>query len=239
MNLDKNKLFPNQLTDFDGSECVALTATDIAGNLLGTPFNSDFTYAATLYLQNVAPNTNGSDPRAGMYSAVAYGLLPQTDTTFTSRTVGELYAANFANYTPTEKAQAQKYFMNAAKPVALDWQSIVTKLQLGIPVSLPMRWYWGSNPATVLTQPLTGQPFTNHNVAIYDYADPRGLTIKMWLGPNAGENGYCFLPRPVFEASAFASYCFDQNASRLLQLISLSIVYFPNLKLQWSNLFPS
>lgn len=226
MNLDKLKLFPNQLTDSDQTECCALTVSDIAGNIFNTPFSNDFTYAATLNLENIAPTDAGADPRAAMYSVPLYGLLPASFETFTSKTEGELYAANFANYTPAQKQLAKEYQM-CAKPVPMDYQDVIKVLQSGYAVSLAMKWYWGSNPPTILTLPTVGQQFTNHNVAVYDWEDPRGLTVKPWLGASAGENGYCFLPRDSFNASAEFTMQFDSKASVALQTISLKIVFYP------------
>lgn len=225
MNLDTLKLFPNQLTDFDGTECTALSVTDIAGNIYGIPFSNDFTYAATLNLENITPTTAGADPRAAMYSVPLYGLLPAANEIFTSKTMGELYSANFANYTTGEKQLALKYPM-CAKPVPLDYDDIVKVLQSGYAVSLAMKWYWGSTPPVVLTAPTAGQLFTNHNVPVYE-VDPRGLRVKPLLGANAGENGYCFLPKETFDATAEFAMQFDTKASVRLQAISLKIVYFP------------
>lgn len=226
-NLDKLKLKPNQLADFDEQECTALSATALAGAYFNLPINSDFTYAASLSVQGIAPTTAGSDPRAAMFSGCLYGYLPQTDETFTAATKGELYASNFANYTSAEKADALLYVI-PYRPIAPDYASVVTALKAGLPLSLPMKWFWGSNPPTILTMPTPAdtQP-SNHNVAIWDWEDPRGLTIQPWLGTQ-GDNGYFYLTEEVYNASQILQpFCLDPQANRKGQLISNAIVFFP------------
>lgn len=226
MNLDKLKLKPNQLADFDPTECTAITAASLAGANFNIPINPDFTYAASLSVQGIAPTTAGSDPRAAMFAGCLYGYLPQTDETFTAATQGELYASNFANYSTQEIADALPYVC-PFRPIAPDWNSIVAALKAGQPVSLPMKWYWGSNPPTVLTVPETGAAYTLHNVAVWDWEDPRGLTIQPWLGTQ-GDNGYFYLPQSSYEASQTNQpYVLDPTASRKLQIISNAIVFFP------------
>ena len=226
MNLDYNKNFPNQELDGDPTECTALTVTDICGNILKMLFDPDFTYASTFYTENTPPSTAGADPRAAMYSVPLCGLLPVSKETFTAKVMGELYVANLQNYSQAQKNLALIYRM-CAKPVPMDYQSVIRVLQSGYAVSLAMKWYWGANPPVVLTAPQPGDTYTDHNVAIYDWEDPRGLTIKPWLGANAGENGYCFLPKEVFDTSAVFTMQFDSKASVALQNISLKIVYYP------------
>lgn len=226
MNLDKNQNFPNQELTGQISECTALSATDICGNILKMLFDPDFTYASTFYTANTPPSTAGADPRAAMYSVPLCGLLPISKETFTSKVMGELYAANLQNYNQQQKNIAMLYRM-CAKPVPLDYQDVIKVLQSGYAVSLAMKWYWGPTPPVVLTVPQPGDQYSDHNVAIYDWQDPRGLTIKPWLGASAGEGGYCFLPKEVFDESAVFTMQFDSHANVALQAISLKIVYYP------------
>jgi hypothetical protein len=228
MNLDKLRLFPNQILDGDFTECVGLSVADIAGNIWEIPFNADFTYAASLYIQGKSPTTAGTDPRAGMYSGCAYGFLPDTDETFTASTVGELYAANLNNYSAQQKAQALPYAI-PSKPVAADWKSVLAKLDAGVAVSLPLKWYPNFLiPVNGVLQAPQGFQFSLHNVAVYGY-DERGLIFKPWLGPDWGDHGYGYMPEAVYNEVGLQPYCFDTNASRFNQLISLSIVYYPVL----------
>ena len=225
-NLDKLGLKPNQLLDFNPTECTAITWTIIMGNYLGIPLNPDFTYAASLAVQGIAPNTNGSDPRAAAFSGCLYGCLPQTDETFTAKTVGELYASSFSNYTFAEHSEAAQYTI-PFKALSADWATVVSTLQSGFAVSLPMRWYWGANPPTVLTMPEPNAPFTLHNVAVWDSGDSRGLTIQPWLGTQ-GENGYFYLPEPVFNyAQDEQPFCLNPMGNRWLQIISMAFSYYP------------
>jgi hypothetical protein len=228
MNLDTLKLKPNQLADFDPTECTALSAAALGGTHFNIPFNPDFTYAASLDVQGISPTITGSDPRAAMFSGCLFGYLPQTDETFTAKTMGELYASNFANYSQQERTDALAYTI-PFKPIAPDWRSIVNTLKAGNPISLPIKWFWGALPPTVLTMPNIGDEFTLHNVVIWDWEDPRGLTIQPWLGTQ-GENGYFYLPQNVYEAAQSEQpFCLAPQASRKLQIISGAIVYYPVL----------
>lgn len=226
MNLDKLKLKPNQVLDFDPTECTALAATLIAGSYFGIPFNPDFTYAASLNVQGLQPTTAGSNPRAAMFSGCLYGYLPQSDETFTAATKGELYASNFANYTDEQKAQALPHFMTF-KPVAPDWDSVVNSLKAGFPLSLSLKWFWGSNPPTILPMSTSNQSYTLHEPVAWDWQDPRGLTIQPYLGTE-GDNGYFYLTEEVYNASqAQQPFCLDPDANRKLQLISNALVFYP------------
>lgn len=226
MNLDKLQLKPNQLADFDPTECTAITWTVIMGNYLGIPLNPDFTYAASLAVQGIAPTDVGSDPRAAAFSGCLYGALPQTDETFTAKTVGELYASSFSNYTFAEHSQAARNTVPFT-PLSPDWATVVKTLQSGLAVSLPMRWYWGANPPIVLTMPDNIDAFTLHNVVVWDSGDSRGLTIQPWLGTQ-GENGYFYLPENVFNiAQDEQPFCLNPTGNRWKQIISMAFTYYP------------
>lgn len=218
MNLDTNKVFPNQEIDNDQTECVALTVADIAGNTDKQLYDPDMVYAMTLLLEGQQPNTNGLDPEQGMMAAICFGLLPISLETFTAKTMGELYVANAANYTPIQKAAMAQHVKNGKKDL-FTYADVVAEIQAGNPVSLPMHWYQNFTTAEEsLTQPI-GQ-FTNHNVAVYD-ADPvKGIMIKPWLGPDYGIGGYTWMSETIFtQVFAGTAYAFDPTALRWLSLL--------------------
>lgn len=226
MTLDKLQLKPNQLADFDPTECTAISGSVLASNYFGIPMNPDFTYAASLSVQGLQPTTEGSSPRATMFSGCLYGYLPQTDETFTAQTLGELYASNFANYTNTEKIEALPYTIPYDN-IAPDWNSLVNELKKGNPISLPMKWFWGSNPDATLAPMSSSTPYTLHNVVVWDWEDPRGLTIQPWLGTQ-GDNGYFYLPQSSYELSQTDfPYVLRSNISRKLNIIANAIVFYP------------
>jgi len=202
MNLDKLQLFPNQATDHDETECVALSVADIAGNIDGQAYDPDFSYAFALKLMGVLPTTGGEDPLAGMQSAVCFGLLPAAEETFTALTVGELYVANFQNYTPTQCQEALQCVKKGVRNVlgqGDDFDSIKAALQAGNAVSMPMSWFssftaagYGNivtkNPDGTYTTTGGGTPtgilptpsgtITSHNVAVYA-VDKDNVTITI------------------------------------------------------------
>ena len=222
-------IFPNQEVQGDQTECTALTTTDLVGNLIGKAQDPDFTYAYTLKTMGVQPNTGGADPLSAMQSAVVYGTLPASDETFSALSMGELYVANFKNYTSAQLQFAEPNARNGIK--SLDgYQDIVNWLSLNKGgVGIPMLWYpsfMTPNADGTLPEP-SGTP-TNHMVPCY-YADGRGLQVKPLLGANYGQNGYAFIPESMFpqvQQTYSYSYAFDPNGWRWLQLVQIALQHW-------------
>lgn len=249
--MDKLKLFPDQLADQDFTECAAISVCDLSANILGIPFNSDFTYAATLSLEGVLPNTDGSDPWTAMQSAVAYGLLPESDATFTSKTVGELYCANFANYTPKERTLALTHQLPSLKNIGVDFDAMVTHMKTtGQGVLISLSWFSsfsaagfgniitknpdgsfttaaGGTPTGVLPAPSGGM--TNHAVAAY-LSESGEILIKPWLGPAWGMGGYAILTRTMFYTIVKNVFAFDMKGNHWFAILSILFTKFPYLK---------
>ncbi len=198
MNLDKLKNFPNQLIDGDPTECVALTVADICGNMDGVPYDPDFLYAYTLKLMGKEPNTSGLDPLTGMLTPVVYGLLPLSAADFSAKVMGELYVANYKNYSMDDRLLAQKFPRTGVKSLWSHQEIVdfINKTQTG--VSMSIKWY-GSfalcGSKGILPEP-TGN-FSYHNVAVYD-GGPDGLMLKPWLGGGFGHGGYCYMSESIF-----------------------------------------
>lgn len=238
MNLDKNRLFPNQIFDMDFTECVGLTTSDIAGNIQGVPFSSDFSYAMTFQLQNLPPTTNGEDPEAGMDTGIAYGFLPQKETTFTAKTYGELYAANAANYTPMQKKSALQYALPGKTRILVsgdNFADIKAAVLAGQPVSMPMSWFQtfsGAGQDGILTTML-GE-VTNHNVAVYDVVVDDGverLLGKPWLGPGYGYGGYFKMDKTICNIVCRDAFVYTLTAKRWQSIVRILLQYrFPYLK---------
>ncbi len=219
MNLDRLQLFPNQLIDSNGHECVALTVADICGNMDGMAYDPDFLYAYTLKLMGREPNTFGLIPYEGMLTPIVYGLLPISMADFSAKTMGELYIANWMNYAMDDRIAAQKNVRTGVKSLWSypDIVDFMFKTQTG--VSLSVKWY-GSfalcGSSGILPKP-TGN-FSYHNVAVYD-ADQRGLKLKPWLGQGFGDGGYCYMSPEIFN-EVFQSAAGFVNGWRWLNLAS-------------------
>ena len=221
--LDYNQQFPNQEIDNNQTECVALTVTDICGNIDSQLYDPDFSYAFTLKLLGVQPTTAGLDPYSGMLSAVAYGLLPISLETFTSKVMGELYAANFQNYPSKDPPAALKWAMRGVKQF-YSYQDIIRHLDASkTGVALAMRWYSSFNtPNQDGSLPAPIGQFSHHMVAVYGH-DARGLQIKPWLGKDFGQGGYTYLSEATFNLVVQSAFAFDPAAWRWMSLAKIAV----------------
>lgn len=230
--IDKNQYFLDQRIDGNSTECVALTVTDICGNIDGQLYDADFVYAFTLYLQGIQPNTAGLDPYAGILSTVAYGLLPISEADFTAKTMGELYVANFENYSKEDVASALRNTRNGVKRL-YSYDEIVQYLndeEKG--VSLAVKWFPEfNNPYSggILPTPNTTGEHSLHNVAVYG-SGTNGLQIKPWLSSSYGYGGYGYMNRYVFDQIFEEAFAFDTKAWRWLSLVQMCLLYPSRIK---------
>lgn len=223
MSLDKLQWFPNQDVLNLPTACVAFSACDIAGNLMNTQMEPEFSYAATLRVMNEVPETAGSDPYSGIISTVVYGTLPAQDETFTAVTTSELYAANWANYNPSQKALA---LLEAQNGITLldSWGDILAWVTSGKSgVMLPVTFYssfWNKNSDGTLPAP-SGST-SNHCTALYDANADGSINMKMWLGSGYG---YAKLTENIFnQIWDNEAWGINTSASRWLSLASASVV---------------
>lgn len=232
-NVDSGEWFPNQAVDGTYTECVAITVADILGDRDNINYSPDFTYAMTLRLQGIAPNTSGLDPWSAMLSAVAYGMLPMSDANFTALQMGELYIANWQNYEADDRATALKHVQNGCKPVYLTFDAVLQAAQANYGVSMPMSWYSSfstPNPDGTLS-PANGA-ITYHNVRVVGQKTLNGvryMIVKPWLGKNYGLGGYGLLSENQFLLCAKDAYVFDPSANRIFSLLGIAVTRYPYL----------
>ncbi len=220
-------MFPSQLIDGDSTECVSLSVTDICGNIDSQLYDPDIHYAYTLRLMNQTPNTGGLDPYTGMLTPIVYGLLPISLETFTAKTMGELFVANYMNYTNSERVAALKWAKNGVVRLNSyqDIQNYLKTYKMG--VSLALKWYESfMTPNQDGTLPAPQGTFSYHNVAVYEDTT-LGLRIKPWLGPAWGDKGYAYLSEVNFNLIRQSVAGFNQNAWRWLSLAQIAVTH-PN-----------
>lgn len=209
----------NQEIDGNTTECVVLSSSDIKGNFDKQFYDPDANYAMTLLLEGQQPNTNGLDPYQGMMSGVCFGFLPTSLETFTAQTMGELYIANAANYSPIQRAAMMQHTANGIN-ILFTYADIIAQLDAGNPVALPIHWY--ENFTSIGTDGVLPNPsgqYSNHCVAVYGY-DEKGLLIKPWLGAGYGDSGYGHMSQTIFtQVFTGEAYCFAPNAMRWLSLL--------------------
>lgn len=222
MNLDTNKIFPDQLDPAanNAQECVSLAITDICSNIDGRLYSADFSYAMALHIKGAEPSTDGLDPYAAMLATVAYGLLPASSADFTARLMGELYIANWKNYAKDDVAEALKYARKGVTTLRSfdDVANYLVNKKQG--VVLAVRWHSNflqTHPDGSLPLP-EGDAFSYHAVAVYDRTD-KGLMFKPWLGKNYGDGGYGYMSRQVFDEIFDCAYAFDPDANRKISLL--------------------
>ena len=224
MNQDVLQRFPNQNIEERPTECVGETIADIVGNIVGVPCDAGYSYAATLKVMGVTPNTSGSDPYSGALSAIVYGGLATQKEPFDATTNGELYESNLANYPKPDQEAAEQYAQNGITLLE-DYGSIVDFLgtnQGG--VILPLTWYESFlSPNPDGTLPAPSGATTEHCTAVYE-ATSLGLRQKSWIGPTYGSGGYDFLPENVFERVFYGeAWGFPKNANRWFSLATTSV----------------
>lgn len=230
-DLDRNKLFPNQLKDSDSTECCGISVADVVGNLIGIPADPDFSYAAGFNVAGTTPTLAGEDPAAAVDGAIAFGVLPASDETFTSLSKGEAFTMQFNNYPANQLQAAAKYAQNGVLSLySFDdvWNYLQTKKG---GVVLPIKFYATfMNPVGGML-PNIGGTTSNHCTAAYDCfttGTTRYLSIKMWLGLQYGNGGYVYMSEDIFnQCFAGKAYAFNPAGNRWISLLVIAAKRFP------------
>lgn len=227
MTTDTLKRMPNQDIENRPTECVAETVCDILGNAYRIPFDPGFTYAMTLRLERSTPTTAGSDPLMGMQSAILYGVLETSQEPFDATTVGELYEANWQNYTDANRQDALKWTQNGIISMWTFADVVAYLKAYNLGVSFPMRWYQNFNVvAHDGNLPIPAGLYSDHNINIVGITDDNRLIAKPWLGPDYGDGGYCYLSESIFnqvQDHYYAAYGFNPGANRIFSIISICL----------------
>lgn len=232
VSMDKMGRMPNQLSDNSLFECTALSTTDIAGNILGRLFSADFTYAATNFLSGVAPGIDpqGANPWIAIQSAIAYGLLPQEDATFTALTTNELYTADWSHYPQNQRTIALQHVMQGGIRFGKDYEAVRAYMrQTGWGVMLSSTWYQSfmSAPGGVLPPPAGGT--SAHAPTVYLGDNGMDMYLKPLIGKDWGDGGYALLTRERFNQIVSDVQGFNPNGNRWISLIAILITRYPFL----------
>lgn len=218
--LDVLKQFPIESIGQDNGECVGYSVSSAIGNYIGVPCDLEFNYAAGLWITNTTPETYGEGLYQAMMAAIVYGALPVLNEG--PIPMPQLEAANFANYTPTQKQIAQQYAQRGLITLSSYTGIANYILQYKMAVPLAVSWYESFNTSVVngvLPMPQPGeQPISGHCVAVFD-SNVSGLVINAWTG------GYLIMPPAVFNACYAAAFGFNPNASRWLSLAYAALQY--------------
>ncbi len=225
MNLDKLQRFPNQNLEARAEECVGETVADIIGNIIGTPMDAGFSYAAAHRVGRTLNTIKGADPLAGMLGGVVYGALATIKEPFDATTTSERYEGDIANYPPTDVLLAHAFAQNGV--VFLDGAYEIASWveNRGSGIMVPMKWYENfmqPNPDGTLPMP-AGNTYTYHVTACYRFDPQRGFQIKPWLGPDFGDHGYCYIPAGMLASVSDAAYAFNSSAWRWMQLAKIGV----------------
>ena len=237
MNPDKLQNFPNQLVNGEITECTALTATDIAGNMDGIVYDPDFTYAMTLRLEGLEPTINGADPLTAMQSIVAYGALPASKETFTALGLGELYVSDYKHYPADQVTEALKHQQKGIKSIGIDFDTIKN-----YPIGVGGEITWFSSwmqPNADGTLPVPSGTTSNHYVAFYGSTIIHGVELlrcKPWLGKEYGDGGYVYMTLEQFKTVTKDTFTFNPAANHWVSIVGIMVTKFPFLADKVSSL---
>lgn len=210
---DAGKLVQDQNEDGNPYSCTAYAVTDIGTDQDNEIYSPEYTYMKTLYLQNLPPETNGSDIRPALKSAKVYGLLPKLSAPVGLVGKGEDYTANQANWpVDVDKVSGllehrKGSYFNVYDDGGLDWfDSFRSALYLNrsdkrsVLVGTP--WLWSQAPMGFLTENFVydGNPnsVSWHAWCIKGWTTIEGtpyLIGKPWQGKNYGANGWVYVSR--------------------------------------------
>lgn len=232
--IDSGEWFPEQNAEGRFTECVGITVADICGDIDNINYDPDFSYAMALRLAGSQPTTAGSDPHAGMLSAVAWGCLPMSDADFTALTHGELYVANWQNYSLEDRQTAQQHTQKCVTTLPLNFDAVLSAARVNRGVGFHMYWYSSfSTPNLDGTVNLDrASSATVHFARIVGQKTLDGvryILLKPWMGKQYGFGGYCLLTEQQFLQVAIGAYAFDPNGSRLLTLVGIAATRLPYL----------
>jgi hypothetical protein len=226
MNLDRLQVFPSQNADHRPTECVGYSICDVVGNIVNIQCDPGFSYAATLRVMGVSPETAGSDPYSGLLSAIVYGVLPLQNETFDASSTSELYEANLGNFSPIQRSLAS---LHAQKGIKLleSYQQVVDWLNSGQGgVVFPMIWYESFlNPNPDGTLPEPSGSTSKHCTALYETMPNGSFRQKAWLGSDFGLGGYDFISEDIFNKTTTGEcWGIDTSASRWFSLATVSVM---------------
>lgn len=243
-NLDTGFTMPDQDKDNAPTACTGYTVSDILTDIFKIPFDPDFSYAAALKVAGDPPNTNGASFHAAMQGGVALGVLPMALAHISSKSNGELFISDWANWESEQKKAALSYTENGILNVLGNgdaFSSILSALWTGkIAVSIGTPWFpeWSYNITNgIVQQPqLTGQYPSWHDWAIKGKKTINGVPYligKTWQGDRVGDGGWLYFSREAINTAlsveGTGALTFNPNALRWASLLGILIQRFPNL----------
>lgn len=225
MNYDTLGWKPNQNADHRPEECTAYTVADIVGNITNQQIDPGFGYGSTFHLTGQTPGDSGLDAVDAFTAQTIYGSLPTEDQPFTALQTSEAMEANFDAYPVSDKQLAATLALKGIKELYSFDDIVAYQNKMKWSVGVTMTFYESfltTKPDGTLPEP--AGDYTEHEVVVWGL-DPRGLIIKAWLGPTWGENGYGYVPMPLFDDMAQVITAFDPNAWKWWTLATAALKY--------------
>jgi hypothetical protein len=210
--VDPGILMQNQEADNAPTECTAYYTTDARTDVDRMMYSPDFSYAATMYIEGVTPNTGGAEPLAALEAGILRGFRRKDFTGISAAQNGELFVANWNNWSKDDKTLALANriadvhnALGNGDPFTSITNACYTA-RIGVGIVTP--WYpeW-NNPlgGGVLQMPadLSGAGCPWHMHAIKGQKTIGGslhAMDKSWQGNTIGDNGWLYMPAPVLNA---------------------------------------
>jgi hypothetical protein len=220
--MDKNKRFPLQNAEHRPEECFSEFCADVLGNHFDMLLDPDFSMAAGFHLQGKGGSNDGMDMMAGMYGAIAYGVLPESNDVSDPIQTSEARETDWGSYTPEQIADAAALapFITGITPLySYDQVTEYTqRYQTGAGLELKFYKSWFGVDGQLPT-PKEGESYSYHFVAAYEtYA--QGIKIKAFDAPF-----YHYLPRSLWGTAVVAAAGFSFDSSRWLSLAYAIVKY--------------
>lgn len=211
-NVDAGLTMPDQNADGNPYSCTAYTTCDLGTDQDKVIYSPEYTYMKTLVMQNLPPETNGSDIRPALKSAKVYGLLPKASKPVILDGKGEDFTAQVSVWPLGLDAisglleHRKGDYFNVYDDGGLDWyDSFKSALWINRDdkrgISLGTPWLWNSAPRGFLTEYFTyngpsSVGWHNWKICGWKVIDGQEYLIgKPWCGRNYGDNGFVYVSR--------------------------------------------
>lgn len=245
-NVDASLTMPDQNADGNPFSCTGYSTCELGTNQDGVVYSPEYTYMKTLFLQNLPPETNGSDMRPSLKSAKVFGLLPKENVPEILKGKGEDFTANHANWPIGLDAISGKLehrkanYFNVYDDGPGDWfDAFRSALWLNredkrsISLGTPWFYEWAVPQNGKLTPHfIYNGPSQHswHNWVITGWKMIDGepyLMGKSLQGRNYGDNGWCYVSREtinkVMEIRGSVAFTLADARPEDVQTIQLGI----------------
>lgn len=243
-NYDKGLWMPDQDADFAPTECTGYSTADMIADMTGIIPSPDFSFAAGIWTEGVAPNTAGVEFPKTMQGAVLRGTVPIGAALLSAKNQGELYVADINHWQaalPYVKNK-QNGVLNVLGNGSPSNSILSAMLTSGLSVSVATPWFpeFDNAPNGVVPElniagrDLGGLPWHNWNIKGKKTVNSQWrFPGKSWQGTKVGDSGLLhFSPSTIdtlFSIPGTAAAIFDKTALRFLYVAEMMLSDFSTI----------